>query len=115
MASVPDAAPSSSEPGGCGLSTDCWGSSASIYEYRPTLIKEINLAVNVPGWTRFKAAQQWLDARKAASSAEMKSTFEQFLHGQPKGPTTLTSNQRAKLFSDFLTWWQAKAQLPTAQ
>jgi TRAP-type uncharacterized transport system substrate-binding protein len=77
--------------------------------------KEINLAVNVPGWTRFKAAQQWLDARKAASSAEMKSAFEQFLHGQPKGPTTLTSNQRAKLFSDFLTWWQAKAQLPTAQ
>lgn len=77
--------------------------------------KEINLAVNVPGWTRFKAAQQWLDRRKVASSAQVKTAFEHFLQGKPADAAAPTSEQRAKLFSEFLAWWQTQAQNPAAQ
>jgi hypothetical protein len=32
--------------------------------------KEVNLAAQVPGWTRFAAADDWLKRRQAAATAE---------------------------------------------
>jgi len=75
--------------------------------------QEINLAVNVPGWTRFKPAQQWLDRQKTASSGgDIKQAFEQFLQGRPDNGE-LSEEQRAKLFNEFMNWWQNRAQVST--
>ncbi len=77
--------------------------------------KEINLASSVPGWTRFKAAQEWLDKQKQTSSVQMKDAFEQFLQRRPAGSATLTPDQRGALFKEFLNWWQSQAQISTNQ
>ncbi len=74
--------------------------------------QEINLAVNVPGWTRFKPAQEWLDQQKTASSGDMKQAFEQFLQARPDNGD-LSDEQRAKLFNEFMNWWQNRAQVST--
>ena len=73
--------------------------------------KEINLAANVKGWTRFKAAQDWIDARRPASargSNEMQTAFDDFLRQQ--GVTVrgaqLTPRKREELFRLFGQWWQ---------
>jgi len=66
--------------------------------------KEINLAATVPGWTRFKAAQEWLDQRQQKSTANARTAFEQFLRDRP-GSGQITEEQRAELFAAFLKWW----------
>ena len=64
--------------------------------------KEVNLAADVPGWERIKAAQDWLDRAAAASrpSAEVQ-TFESFM--QSRG-IAVSPEQREALFRDFLAW-----------
>lgn len=73
--------------------------------------KEINLAAQIPGWTRFKAAQQWLDAHKASGTAatqsgEIKTAFEKFMQDYTKasGAKDLTAEQREALFTQFMKW-----------
>jgi uncharacterized protein len=61
---------------------------------------EVNLAAEVPGWQRFRAAQEWLDRNGA--TAESKETFEKFL--QARGGRTVTADQREQLFRDFVEW-----------
>jgi TRAP transporter TAXI family solute receptor len=71
--------------------------------------KEVNLAGTVPQWTRFKAAQEWLDSRRSAPPDGMKVAFEEFLQKQPDASKNLTAEQRAKLFADFVTWYRGQA------
>ncbi len=70
--------------------------------------KEINLAAKVPGWTRFKAAQDWLDKRQETASVEVETAFQQFLSERPDGGAQLSDEQRSELFSAFLDWWQKR-------
>ncbi|MGD9867302.1 MAG: TAXI family TRAP transporter solute-binding subunit [Hyphomicrobiales bacterium] len=81
--------------------------------------KEINLAANVKGWTRFKAAQEWIDANAAKTAAapasqqrgtdtegeEMKTAFEDFLK-QKGRQQQITPEVRAALFEQFAQWWE---------
>lgn len=75
---------------------------------------DVNLAADVPGWTRFKPAQEWLDQNKSrtaegaeASQAlsdpgEQKTAFENFLAqraantGQP-----ISASEREALYAEF--------------
>lgn len=71
--------------------------------------KEINLASEVPGWTRFKAAQEWLEQRKQAeanATGEVRVAFDDFLRSQ--GATTLAPERREALFSQFMRWWNTQ-------
>lgn len=76
--------------------------------------RDINLGANVPGWTRFKPAQQWLDAHaervSRAGNEDVKAAFERFLveFRRTSNQPALTSAQESALFQDFLTWWKAK-------
>ena len=79
--------------------------------------KEINLAAEVPGWTRFKPAQDWLSNWKGAGqdvSAEMRTAFAIFLKNQGGGGE-ISSAQREVLFSQFLQWWNAQKAQKTSQ
>jgi TRAP transporter TAXI family solute receptor len=64
--------------------------------------KEVNLAADVPGWERVRAAQDWLDHAAAASrpSAEGQS-FENFMNSRG---ISVSPEQREALFRDFLAW-----------
>lgn len=83
--------------------------------------KEINLAAEVPGWTRFKAAQVWLDANKTAAAApqgaEMKTAFNKFLEDYAKasGVKELSDEQRDVLFRQFMKWWEVQKPVKTAR
>ena len=65
---------------------------------------EVNLAAEVPGWTRFKAAQDWLDRTAQGEGAEAGATrtaFARFLSAQGRGGST---RDRERLFQDFVAW-----------
>jgi TRAP-type uncharacterized transport system substrate-binding protein len=74
--------------------------------------KEASITAVVPGWTRFKAAQDWLDnwhAQQAqqASAAEQASQaslakFKDFMAQQ--GRTNLSQEDLAKLYTQFQEW-----------
>jgi uncharacterized protein len=58
--------------------------------------KEVNLAADVHGWTRFKPAGDWLAAHRS----------ELFALGKPKGPNELTDNLRTA-FDQFVVRYAA--------
>ena len=78
--------------------------------------QEVNLSAVVPGWTRFAAAQKWLDAQPPPLTPEELATKEQFeafvlfLNQQRGGPAldTMSPDKRRELFRDFLDWQQAR-------
>jgi uncharacterized protein len=67
--------------------------------------REVNLAAEVPGWTRFAAAQQWLDqhAAIAAADASTQSDFNKFI-AERLANGDITPAQRDVLFKEFLQW-----------
>ena len=70
--------------------------------------KEINLAANVPGWTRFQPAQEWLDQWKQAeknASSEVRTAFDQFLKSRSGSARPISQDQREQLFGQFMEWW----------
>jgi uncharacterized protein len=73
--------------------------------------KEINIAYDVPGWTRFKAAQDWLDARKQAESAapsKLRNDFDSFLEARHVSNEGMPKEQRDTLFAQFMSWYSQK-------
>jgi uncharacterized protein len=73
--------------------------------------REVNLAADFPGWTRFPPAQQWLEhnvpvaQQKNASPQEMKAVFERFLDERLKATgADMTQQQKDDLFSQFERW-----------
>jgi uncharacterized protein len=70
--------------------------------------KEINLAAEVPGWTRFKPAADWLARNKGALSqgqvmTNLKPMFEQFVssYTASTGKKTLSPREMETLFGEF--------------
>jgi uncharacterized protein len=78
--------------------------------------REINLAATVPGWVRFKPAQQWLDANKRSpiSGDNMKHAFEMFVqqHQNTSGKPALTDAEQDALYEQFLSWWKGQGRPP---
>jgi TRAP transporter TAXI family solute receptor len=80
--------------------------------------QEVNLAVQLPGWTRFQPAQQWLDRRKApvgpGYDLALKNSFEEFLTfiNETSGQTSRTVNPQTReaLFALFLEWRKRQQQ-----
>jgi uncharacterized protein len=76
--------------------------------------KEINLAANVPGWTRFQPAQDWLDRwaqSERTASTEVRVAFDEFLRSRA-GERPITKDQREALFGQFMEWWQTQKSTP---
>jgi uncharacterized protein len=75
--------------------------------------REVNLAAEVPGWTRFKAAREWLENRDntvAAEGSEMKSAFDRFVevYARTAGGKSFTSSEKEALFAQFKIIWDAQ-------
>lgn len=66
--------------------------------------REVNLAADVPGWTRSPLAEAALKSltSEAQAGAEQKA-FDQFL-AATQGGKAMSSAEREKLFRDFISW-----------
>lgn len=67
---------------------------------------DVNLAAEMPGWTRFSAAQEWLDKnRPAAPSADLRKEFDAFLAAQGAVASTPAGQaEQDRLFKEFMEW-----------
>jgi uncharacterized protein len=72
--------------------------------------KDVNLAAQVPGWTRFAPAQDWLVRQSSAGTAggTLQKDFDGFLARITSPPSSLTTAQKEGLFRDFLAWQNSK-------
>jgi TRAP-type uncharacterized transport system substrate-binding protein len=75
--------------------------------------REVNLAATVPGWTRFKPAQQWLDAHQTTASSpttDLRRDFERFMkdYQRATGNRQLSPGEQDALYQEFLAWWQSQ-------
>jgi TRAP transporter TAXI family solute receptor len=69
--------------------------------------REVNLTAEVPGWTRLKAAQDWLVRQTSAGTANAatQARFNAFLSETTPGMNSkLTDAERDKLFQQFVAW-----------
>jgi TRAP transporter TAXI family solute receptor len=69
--------------------------------------REVNLTAEVPGWTRLREAQDWLDKQNSARTASPATQvrFNAFLSQmQPGVNSKLSDVDREKLFQQFVTW-----------
>lgn len=64
--------------------------------------REVNLAAELPGWTRFPAAKTWLAKREQATGSSIKQDFQAFL--TQAGGNRLTPEEQESLFKLFLRW-----------
>ena len=69
--------------------------------------REVNLTAEVPGWTRFQPAQDWLVQQTTAGTAgaATQARFNTFLaQGNPAINGALTDAAKQALFQQFLVW-----------
>jgi TRAP-type uncharacterized transport system substrate-binding protein len=71
--------------------------------------REINLAADAPGWTRFPPAQAWLDRNAAVAHAppqDLKAIFARFLdlRQQAQGGSQITDAEKQQMFNEFQRW-----------
>jgi TRAP transporter TAXI family solute receptor len=73
--------------------------------------KEVNLAAVVPGWTRFRAAEEWLNTRATNEGPgydlrdkEIFESFLRFMQEEGAARKTLSEEERAGLYNQFLQW-----------
>jgi TRAP transporter TAXI family solute receptor len=64
--------------------------------------RDVNLAAQAPGWTRFPAAQEWLQRQTVAGGPDERVSFDSFL--VQTGGANLTETQKSLLFQQFLAW-----------
>jgi len=70
--------------------------------------KEVNIAAQVPGWTRFAAAQEWL-ARQPTQGEQptLRGQFGAFV-SRADSRANLTETERNALFQQFLEWQRSR-------
>ncbi len=78
--------------------------------------REVNLAAEVPGWTRFAAAQEWLDQHAAAATANanLQGDFNKFI-AVKLANGEITPSQKDVLFKEFLEWRNQQAATSSGQ
>ena len=64
------------------------------------LWKDVNISAELKGWTRFKAAQDWLNQENALRAA-----FSAYL--LRRGRTSPGAADKEEFFEEFLTWYRA--------
>ncbi len=81
--------------------------------------KEVNIAAEVPGWTRFKPAQQWLDRHlktasvsAPAAAPKPKPTFDDFLarRAAEGANRPMSAGEREALFAEFQKYLHKQGQ-----
>lgn len=74
---------------------------------------EINLAADMPGWTRFKPAADWLAQHQ---SVALRPAFDQFVQNNaPAAVKGLSDHDREALFAKFQQYLQSQITAPTAR
>jgi uncharacterized protein len=68
---------------------------------------EVNVGADVPGWARFKAAQDWLDENAATATASSRDAFDQFMRNGDR--KAVEPEQREALFREFLEWERSRS------
>jgi uncharacterized protein len=68
--------------------------------------REVNLAAKLPGWTRFDAAQAWLDNQQTQASAEQPSGLPQIVvdGSTRQGAANASAPTSEALYQEFLRW-----------
>jgi hypothetical protein len=68
--------------------------------------REVNLTAQVPGWTRFQPAQDWLVQHTAAGMAgtATQARFNVFLSQTGSRSGALSEAEKEELFRQFLNW-----------
>ncbi len=67
--------------------------------------KEASITAIVPGWQRFKAAQDWLDRWHEQNDAAKRASLAKFKDFMAhEGRSNLSEEELAKLFAQFLEW-----------
>ena len=65
--------------------------------------KEASIAAVIPGWTRFKPAQDWIDNWRAQqANADSLASFKEFM--AQNGHPNLSQEELAKLYAQFQEW-----------
>jgi hypothetical protein len=65
--------------------------------------KEANLAAVLPGWKRFEGAEEWLRRNEQVAQGE-REQFDQFIANRREKAASLPSEERDRLFQEFLQW-----------
>jgi TRAP-type uncharacterized transport system substrate-binding protein len=68
--------------------------------------RESSISIVVPGWTRFKAAQDWLDTNNASNPTQAE--FVTFM--ERTGKRNVPPEERDRLYQQFLEWSKKKGQ-----
>jgi hypothetical protein len=74
--------------------------------------REVNISATLPGWTRFDAAQVWLDNQRSAAAAAEQATLRQTVASgnaaARAGGAVERSAQQVDpaLYQEFLRWRQ---------
>jgi TRAP-type uncharacterized transport system substrate-binding protein len=66
--------------------------------------RESSISIVVPGWTRFKAAQDWLDANSARNATQAE--FVNFM--ERTGKRNVPPEEMDRLYREFLEWSKRK-------
>jgi TRAP-type uncharacterized transport system substrate-binding protein len=67
--------------------------------------REVNIAATLPGWTRFEAAQAWLDSHRNAETA---AAPDQATHPPSGNPEPAKPPVDPALYQEFLRWRQLR-------
>ncbi len=67
--------------------------------------QEVNLTATVPGWKRFKPAQDWIDRASSTAAKKPDRAFEAFL--ETRG-VKASAAERQKLFEEFESWQRGR-------
>lgn len=70
--------------------------------------KEVNISAELPGWTRFTPAEQWL-AKSQSSNKDLKSAFKTFLD-QKRATGGADTTDDDELFRQFIKWQKQQTQ-----
>jgi TRAP transporter TAXI family solute receptor len=68
--------------------------------------REANLAAVIPGWKRFEGAEEWLRNHDKVANTE-REQFGQFLAQRVSKNAALSSEERDRLFQEFIAWSKA--------
>jgi len=75
--------------------------------------KEVNISATVPGWERFKPAEDWLNrASREPLAADAARDFERYLQRSGSTPVQLSAAERERLLHLFLDWQRARTRNP---
>jgi uncharacterized protein len=66
--------------------------------------QEVNLAAQMPGWTRFPEAQTQLNKQIANAETSLRAAFNVFLSQQGRVAADLDSSTKDALFKEFIEW-----------